>query len=142
MTDHYDYLELYTKNSNVELAILYLLDKVIARCLVWKSDNEKFFDTIYSNYEWATLSLEDELTKLGIKKTKLISTPVYIKLDYIPQYYPYVDTFYNLNTFNKVLCNYDLDSSADKRLLDEEGGYIIPGNDEDEYEEEYHDYEN
>lgn len=136
MTDKLDYLELYTKNSNVELAVFYLFDKVVARCLVWTTtDKQKVHDEIYSNFEWVEESLQEELEKIGITYVIDINTTMFIDIEYIPKYYPYLDTFYYLDTQAKKLCDESYGLDWDKKLRDSEGHWEYP--DEEEYEEEY-----
>jgi hypothetical protein len=133
MTDKLDFLELYTKNSNVELAVLYLLDKVVARCLVWTTtDNEKVYDEIYSNFEWASNSLEEELEKIKIRSLYDNYSTMFIKLEFDPVHYPYLDTFFYFDTYSKRLCNESYGLDWDKKLRDAEGHWEYRDDEEED----------
>lgn len=139
MSDKHNYLELYTKNSNIELAIVYFMDKVVARCLVWNTNidgkNLKLYDAIYSNFDWAEKFLQEELEKLGIYSEYSSNRTLYVKLEYIPEKYPYVDTFYYLDSYGKFLSNRSCETDWDLKLRDDSGGYYVR-EDEDEYDDE------
>lgn len=133
MTDKLDFLELYTKNSNVELAVLYFLDKVVARCLVWTTtDNEKVYDGIYSNFEWASNFLEEELEKIKIRSLYDNYSTMYIQLEFDPVHYPYLDTFFYFDTCSKRLCNESYGLEWDKKLRDAEGHWEYQDDEEDD----------
>jgi len=133
MTDKLEFLELYTKNSNVELAVLYLLDKVVARCLVWTTtDNQKFFDVIYSNFEWAENSLVEELEKIKINPLDSEYRTMFIKLEFDPVHYPYLDTFYFFDSYTKRLCNESYGLEWDKKLRDTEGHWEYQDDEEED----------
>ena len=67
MSDKHHFLELYTKNPNIELAIFYFKNKVAARCLVWEFNGTKLYDKIYSNHYWSELSIIRYLKELNIE---------------------------------------------------------------------------
>ena len=134
MTDKHKYLELYTKNSNVELAVLYLLDKVVARCIVWNTTvGIKVYDEIYSNFQWAEDSLSEGLQKLGISEVNELDRDFSIELEHDPEYYPYVDTFFYLDSYKKTLSNESWLVDWDKKLRNECGGYETNYDDDGDY---------
>lgn len=105
MVNKLDFLELYTKNSNIELAILYYKDKVIARCLVWVLNDHKVHDRIYFSDDWGFNILKKNLLNKGIS---LLDTnkDYLIQLDTLPElYYPYLDNMKYLDPNNKILSN-------------------------------------
>lgn len=119
MTNKHSYLELYTNNPNIELAIYYINNKVVARCLVWEIEGVKYYDKIYSIYDWANSSLSSSLKKLGIENISAYDDLVF-KLENLPEYYPYVDTLHYLDSANKLLTNYRT-YQFDKKLTSQEG---------------------
>lgn len=100
MTDHTDWLKLYSENPNqVELAVVYFEDKIAARALVWTlTDGRKFIDRTYYVNDW----LDEYLTKrvdqeLGIKKISKARLAT-VQLDkWAFDKYPYLDTFYSMD---------------------------------------------
>jgi len=106
MTNKFSYLKLYTKNKSVQLATLFMNDKVICRTLVWKTDKGLFYDKIYSNIDWCDSLIKDKLKELNI--LPISSNIKYeVDLEKIPEQYPYLDTMCYLDKKNKKLYNYN-----------------------------------
>ena len=135
MGDKLHLLDLYTKNSAVELAIVYMFDKIVARCLLWETSKGKYYDVIYSNFQWVEPFLISNLEKLGIKSTEN-GNNYCVKLDYVPDdNYPYLDTFCYLNSYKDYLYDEYAESNWDKLLRETDGGW------EDYCSDSYDDYE-
>lgn len=104
------YFDLYTKNPQVQLAILVnSKDKIAARALVW--DNQ-YYDRIYAINSVFQQQLRNQLEKLELiniwyGRTYLeYEKPVIVKLDetnFI--YYPFLDSLYLLNTDTNEISN-------------------------------------
>ena len=131
MGDKLCLLDLYTKNSVVELATVFMFDKIVARCLVWETNKGKYYDTIYSNFDWAEPFLIDNLEKLGVKSTD-DACNFWVKLDYVPDdNYPYLDTFSYLNLDRGILYDEDSCSSWDRQLCETDGSWVDYDNEDD-----------
>jgi hypothetical protein len=122
MTDKFEFLEIYTKNSNVELAILYFKEKIIARCLVWNTNKGKYHDKIYSNTDWAFKTLSNSLENMGIKMINSEKQYI-IDLKYIPEYFPYVDNMRYLDPHKKQLTNIRNKNRFNRYLTFQNGQY-------------------
>ena len=105
MTDHSEFLKLYTKNPNqIKLAVLKINNGIAARCLVWTNmDGKQFFDRIYHHSDWMEHLIIGKLNKLGIKSLYAQSGQV-VKLDnWKFDKYPYLDGFYYFNDIDGLL---------------------------------------
>ena len=102
MVNKHSYLQLYTKNKNVSLAVLLYDGKICARCLIW---NDEYFDKVYSNYDWCSACLKNFL-----KNYKKINVNLTINIEFIPQFFPYVDTLLYLNKEKKTISNIESNS--------------------------------
>ena len=98
-------------------------DKIVTRCLVWKTNHGLFYDKLYSNLEWCNSIIEKKLKEINI-------LPIYSKKDLVievilnklPTYYPYVDTMYYIDIENKKLYNSKLEST--QYLLRSQSGQL------------------
>jgi hypothetical protein len=99
MTDKFDYIELYRKNPNqINLAVMWIGDKVAARSLVWTDINGKqYCDRVYYKYDWLENLMIEKLRKQNIE-------PIYEKGIRVIQLenwkfdsYPYIDNFYYMD---------------------------------------------
>ena len=122
MTDKFDFLEIYTKNPNIELAILYYSNKVIARCLIWNINEQKIHDKIYSNKDWAFITLKSILKN---KNIDFIDSKKHyiIQLEHIPEFFPYVDNMRYLDLDKKQLTNIRKDISFNTYLNSQSGDF-------------------
>jgi hypothetical protein len=107
MTDHPEFLKIYTKNRNVELATITNGDKIIARCIVWTlKDGKKAFDRIYYSYEWSNTFLRTKLLDEKIIDISEEYGDFIVELEEATfDEYPYVDTLYVLDQTKKTLSN-------------------------------------
>jgi len=124
MTDKHDFLELYTKNPNIELAIFYYKNKIIARCLVWNFDGVKHHDRIYYNNDWAFVSITKSLKEMGIESI-FVDEQFIFQLEHIPSFFPYLDTMKFLDSEKKLLTNRRSKNSFNKRLVSQSGEFDI-----------------
>lgn len=119
-----DYLDIYTKNSNVYCLILKSVDendKILARALVWKLTNGKYFmDRIYTTNDYEVGIFIDYAKKNGwiFKKRQDSSNngfqlgdneynePLIVQLDEVSfNQYPYLDTLKYLTWNTKKISN-------------------------------------
>ena len=112
MVNKHSFLELYTKNSNISLAVLVYKDKICARCLIW---NNEYFDKVYSNFDWCSVCI-----KYFLKDYKKIDNDLTLNIDFIPQLFPYVDTLYNLDKDKKTIST--IENRAIPRMRTTSGG--------------------
>jgi hypothetical protein len=114
------YLGLYTKNPQVSLAVLRSDLGIEARCLLWENDGKKYYDRIYHTDDWMHVVLERGVRELSYESVKdnVVTT---IKLDKVRfRRYPYVDTFFYVNTADRTVTFADSSSqlpSGDYRVL-------------------------
>lgn len=120
MTDKLSFLELYTKNPNIELAIFYFKNKIVARCLVWNIDGVKRHDRIYYSNDWAFVSITKTLKELGIESI-FVDEQFIFQLEHIPNLFPYLDTMKFLDSEKKLLTNQRLKNAFNKRLCSQIG---------------------
>lgn len=121
------YFELYTKNSNVKLAVL--LDdynKLVARALLWNTDKGWFMDRVYYSSDSYKFSFID----WAIENKYLIDTEqIYtINLENSEfDEYPYLDTHRYLCINKKVISNTDIFEQTDQviRLVDTDGRFDV-----------------
>lgn len=102
MSDKIDFLDIYRKNQNCSLAVLKISNLVDARCIVWEINGVKFFDRIYSTYDWIEQTMRKKLKDSGCKPLSEENF-IEIRLDnYQFEYYPYLDSFrHNLDGTNR-----------------------------------------
>lgn len=119
-----EYLDLYTQNSNVQCLILRSpneSDKIMARALVWKLNNGKYFmDRVYYTHDYEVGLFTDYAKEKGwIYKEAQGSLPTGLKLgdsDYLEtlivdlenvdfSYYPYLDTLKWMDMGKKTISN-------------------------------------
>ena len=120
MNNKSHFLSLYTENSNISLAVLYLNEKIVTRCLVWNINGQLYYDKMYINYEWCKDSIISYFNKnniLPIGNKELI-----VELDKSDfTYYPYLDTFYYIDLDNNLLSN----KIKYKNLIQSTSGQIL-----------------
>ena len=122
MTDKLDYLDLYAKNSNIELGVLYFKNKIIARCMVWNTGDKKFHDRIYCNEDWAFICLDKSLKDMGIDLIDIEKQHI-VDLEYVPDEFPYLDNMRYLDPKEKQLTNIRNKNRFDMCLGSQSGGY-------------------
>jgi len=127
MTDKLSFLELYTKNPNIELAIFYFKNKIVARCLVWNIDGVKRHDRIYYSNDWAFVSITKSLKEMGIESI-FVEQQFIFQLEHIPNFFPYLDTMKFLDSEKKLLTNQRLKNAFNKRLCSQSGEFDILSN--------------
>jgi hypothetical protein len=108
MTNKFKYLKLYKKNEDVvQLAYLKSGSGLEARCLVWKIDEQFYYDRIYYSNDWIFEVMRNKLEEAGyidIQKKLDESKVLEIKIEeYSFDDYPYVDTFKYLSKRRKKL---------------------------------------
>jgi len=106
MTNHGDWLKLYTENpKQIGLATISLNNKIAARGLVWiDKKGEKFIDRVYFTHEWLFNYLTDKIKELGYKTIDMHGEEKTIQLDKCDfTNYPYVDSFYLMDKKKKTL---------------------------------------
>jgi hypothetical protein len=107
MTDKYDYLKLYTENSDkISLAIFYNNEnKICGRALIWKADNgNTYFDRVYYTVDWQNNLINKTLTDLGFHSIYQSSNSASVKLSKIDfTAFPYLDTFFGISFKKKQL---------------------------------------
>ena len=122
MSDKLNFLEIYTKNQNVELGIFYFKEKVIARCLIWNLGHKKVHDRIYYNADWAFIALDNALKDMGIEMLDS-ETQYIIDLETVPQNFPYIDHMRYLDPVKKQLTNIRNKNRFDMCLGLQSGNY-------------------
>lgn len=122
MTDKFSFLELYTKNPNIELAIFYFKNKIVGRCLIWEIDGIKYHDRIYYSNNWVFVSMTKTLKDMNIEPI-FIDKELSIQLDYIPKFFPYLDTMKYLDSNNKLLSNKKINKDFTIRLTSQYGEF-------------------
>ena len=122
MTDKLNFLEIYTKNSNIELGIFYFKEKVIARCLIWNLGHKKVHDRIYYNADWGFIALDNTLKDMGIEMLDS-DTQYIIDLEHIPVSFPYIDHMRYLDPIKKQLTNIRNKNRFDMCLGLQSGNY-------------------
>ena len=105
MNNKFNFLKFYTENSNISLAVLYLDDKIVGRCLIWNIENQLYYDKMYINFDWCRDSMisyfiDNNISPIDNSKELIINLD---KTNY--EFYPYVDTFYFIDLQNKLLSN-------------------------------------
>jgi hypothetical protein len=119
-----DFLDIYTKNSNVHCLILKSVDegdKIFARALVWKLENGKYFmDRIYTTHDYEVGIFIDYAKENGwIYKERqdsgkngfklgddIYNHPLVVQLEEVEfNYYPYLDTLKYLDQSTKKISN-------------------------------------
>jgi len=105
MTDKHDYLSLYTDNPCISLAVLFIEDKVAARCLIWETEDGKYFDRIYYQHDWMCPLIESALIEMGYKSVQNRGGVILsVKLQNCKfDYYPYLDSFCYLDEENSKI---------------------------------------
>lgn len=118
MTSKLDYLDIYTKNSNISLAVLYFCNKIVARNLLFKAtDNEIYFGHTYANKEYFVNIFNSKLKDIypNIKNIEYSSETKYVQLENIEfPYYPYIDHFCFLHLKTKMLLTHSKDIRNNK----------------------------
>ena len=108
MNDKLDYLNIYCKNpESIELAVLSIEDKILARTLIWNINDTKFHDRIYYGIDWASDLLMSKLSEIGINKTVFnTSDHIVLKLKNVSfNEYPYLDSLAYLNKESSTISN-------------------------------------
>ena len=118
-----DYLEIYKENPDkISLAILLKENKVAARALVWRIDDNVWYDRIYSTDHDTEIVLRTKLDSLGMNNCYDEDYELFVPLDYTHfSSYPYMDTFRYL-VYGKGLYSYS-SVTYDKTLDDADGNY-------------------
>ena len=105
MSNRHDFLGIYTENPNqVKLAVIYMSDKIAARCIVWTAtDGKQYSDRVYYKYDWLEEFMKEKLRKMGIEpiKEQGIRTVQLEKWNF--NQYPYVDSFFYFDTESGTL---------------------------------------
>ena len=128
------YVNFYTEIQKVKMAVLLYKNYVVARCLLWESDNQIYYDRVYSyNAEYEGL-IENLLQSSNYKKLRdsnsssanaasYIEIPLPSNVFYNAGYYPYLDSLKYYSPSLGVLSNSDLsDSVSDVMILDRTDG--------------------
>jgi len=113
MTNRHSYLKLYTENVNqVQLAVVYYDEKIVARCLVWTTiDDRKFYDRIYTSIDWSEKYISDKLKNIGYLPVSSAGILV-VKLDkWKFDQYPYVDSFSSIDYETGIVCSMSMHKS-------------------------------
>ena len=99
MTDHLDYLELYTKNpSQVKLAVIKVNDKIHGRCLIWKTTTGlEVFDRVYFAHDWMEKHITKTLTEKGFVSVNKSEFNIVQLENWDFKAYPYLDSFYRFD---------------------------------------------
>lgn len=159
-----DYFDIYVKNPEVcNLLVLYSEggelkgDKyssktICGRALIWKTDEgEVVMDRIYSNFDndinlfrdfavknkwWYKTAAGYSGSDLQVSNGSVTKTPVYVitlkKTGF--DNYPYMDTFFYMNSSDKKLSNDKEIIDADRMMNDTGGSYEnLDGSDDDDY---------
>ncbi len=117
MVDRHDYLNIYTQNPNqVELAVVYIGDKIAARCFVWTAtDGKKYSDRVYFRHDWLENLMKEKLRKVGILpiSEETFKSVQLEKWEF--EYYPYADNFYFLDRKNGTLLSIQTDRFSQLR---------------------------
>lgn len=117
MVDRHDYLKIYTQNPNqVELAVVYIEDKIAARCFVWTAtDGKKYSDRVYFRHDWLENLMKEKLRKVGILpiSEETFKSVQLEKWEF--EYYPYADNFYFLDRKNGTLLSIQTDRFSQLR---------------------------
>ena len=124
MTDKFDLLKIYSENPDkISLMAFYAGDSICARCLLWTCDNgEKFYDRIYTGYDWLYNGIQEVLKTEGYKPLAEEAQVTLSRIDF--DWYPYMDSFYNVH-FKKKRLYYDPKHTVrTKYYLRSTGGYI------------------
>lgn len=109
MNDKFGFLNIYTKNKQVSVAVIRSEQGIEARCLVWQIDDKFYFDRIYYTCDWLENVLQEKLLEKGYINliTYFENSPGrYIKvvLDKTEfESYPYLDSFKWLNVSEDAL---------------------------------------
>jgi hypothetical protein len=135
---------LYDSNGKLETGDLftqgkYKSDKIIGRCLLWITPKYKIMDRIYTindsdvdlfkefgkqqGFWWKSCQDSDNYFQLenGSKSESDVLVYINLKLSEFHRY-PYLDTFFFLNTDENVLTN-DSDYPSNRELRSTSGGY-------------------
>ncbi len=120
MVNRPEYIQLYIQNPNqVQLAVIYIDDRVAARCLVWKDVEGKFYsDRVYYQQDWLEVFLRDKLIQLNIEPIDRQGIKT-IKLEkWTFEKYPYADSFYNFDMENGELVYFNSNKFKQLRRTD------------------------
>ena len=122
MNNKLNFLNLYTENINISLAVLYVDDKIAGRCLIWNIENQLHYDKIYYNFDWCITSLVSYFKENNILSINY-ERKIVVKLDKTNfEFYPYLDSFMYLDRDNKLLSNQYLEGTRIK-LRNTGGGF-------------------
>lgn len=136
-----EYLDIYVKNPQVSLAVIFKDDLIAARCIIW--NEKKYYDRVYAIDDIYKNALINHLQKLDYKPCFQQGIKDKIELSNTKfNHYPYADTFRYLNISSNTLYSYE--PNCTYVTLDcTDGEYSV----EDEEEEdntvysEYHGYD-
>lgn len=105
MTNKFNFLNLYTHNPNqIKLAVIYINDKVAARCFVWTTiDGKQYSDRVYYRFDWMEDLMKDGLRKMGIYPINEQGIKVVQLEKWEFEKYPYADHFYHLDKKSGLL---------------------------------------
>lgn len=134
MTNKLDFLSLYTENpEHVKLAYLKSRNGIEARCLVWKIDDEFYYDRIYTTMDWLDKTMKRKLKELGYHSLQdAIDAQSYLRIDLTNHQfdsYPYLDSFkfLNMKTGAIFAANHveNLPYKVFRKLISTSGGFEI-----------------
>jgi hypothetical protein len=105
MSDLHSYLSIYTENPNrVKLAVIYMNNKIAARCIVWTAtDGKQYSDRIYYRYDWMENFMKETLRKMEINPVKEQGLKIVQLEKWNFNEYPYLDSFYNFDVESGTL---------------------------------------
>jgi hypothetical protein len=125
MNNKLTFLSLYTENTNISLAVIYLDEKIAGRCLIWNIEGQLYYDKVYINYDWCINTFLNYFNENNINSVNY-DKKLILKLDKSDfMYYPYLDTFMYLDISNNILSNQYITGSK-YRLRNTNGnlGYV------------------
>ncbi len=123
------YLSLYTHNpDSVSLLVVKIYDKIIGRCLLWKTSKGILMDKRYTLFDWVDKKFDEILKERNyISYSDLYYKECVVKIPLVYsniESYPYLDTFRYLNTNESFLTNSIGLNKKDFILLTEtDGGF-------------------
>ena len=105
MVDQLHFLKIYTDNPNqVELAVIYLDDKIVSRTIVWTAnDGNRYSDRVYYTVDWMEGFMRGKLQKMGIEPIVEQSIKTVQLENWMFEQYPYMDHFYHFDKKHGVL---------------------------------------
>lgn len=96
--DAQGYLDIYTKNPQVQLMVMTINGSIVGRSIVWLG---KYHDRVYANTQTNADILTEYMHSWGLVnvwRSTQANVPEYIQLDRTEfDYYPYIDTYYYID---------------------------------------------